>query len=184
MGIQKKVGRKLFAVAWKHGKKGILISKKSLDIGKVIGLWAKSFKRNCDLSWERFRVLQNLFSMDWKRRLKNSWSVQEYLEPHFKIKCLSSCLSGSNWIEGKQALFKEFYKIGWMAFQILFPLIAGRNFPLEKRSQIGMIALSFLRIQPVLGKVTWRNLQMDSWGDMACQNKWTLPSRIKKIYLL
>ena len=91
--------------------------------------------------------------MHWKRRLKNL-PVQEYLESSFKAKCLSSCLSGSNWTEEKQALFKELYKLGWMAFQILFPLIAGRNFPLEKRSQIGMIALSFLRIQPVLGKVT------------------------------
>ena len=182
MGIQKKVGRKLFAVAWKHGKKGILISKMSLIIGKVIGLWAKSFKRNCDLSWEHFGVLQNLFSMDWKRRFKNFWSVKEYLEPHFKTKCLSNCLSGLNWTEERQDRFKEFYKIGWMAFQRIplnpFPLIVG------KRSQISVIALSFLRIQPVLGKVTWRNLQMDSWGDMACQNKWTLPSRIKKIYLL
>ena len=87
--------------------------------------------------------------MDWKRRLKNSWSVQEYLESFFKAKCLSSCLSGSNWTEEKQALFKELYKLGWMAFQILFPLIAGRNFPLEKRSQIGIIALSFLWIHPV-----------------------------------
>ena len=50
MDIQKKVGRKPFDVAWKNGKKGIPISKMSLDIGKVIGLWAKSFKRNCDLS--------------------------------------------------------------------------------------------------------------------------------------
>ena len=50
MGIQKKVGRKLFAVAWKSGKKRIPILKKSLDIGKVIGLWAKSPKCNCDLS--------------------------------------------------------------------------------------------------------------------------------------
>ena len=50
MGIQKKVGKKLFAVAWKNGKKRILILKKSLDIGKVIGLWAKSPKCNCDLS--------------------------------------------------------------------------------------------------------------------------------------
>ena len=49
-GYTKKVGKKLFAVAWKNGKKRILILKKSLDIGKVIGLWAKSFKRNCDLS--------------------------------------------------------------------------------------------------------------------------------------
>ena len=50
MGIQKKVGKKLFAVAWKSGKKGIPILKKSLDIGKEIGLWAKSPKYNCDLS--------------------------------------------------------------------------------------------------------------------------------------
>ena len=50
MGIRKKVGKKLFAVAWKNGKKRILILKKSLDIGKVIGLWAKSPKCNCDLS--------------------------------------------------------------------------------------------------------------------------------------
>ena len=50
MGIQKKVGKKLFAVAWKNRRKRILILKKSLVIGKVIGLWAKSFKRNCDLS--------------------------------------------------------------------------------------------------------------------------------------
>ena len=28
----------------------------------------------------------------------------------------------------KQALFRELYKLGWMAFQILFPLIAGKNF--------------------------------------------------------
>ena len=66
--------------------------------------------------------------MHWKRRLKNFWSVQEYLEPHFKTKCLSSCLSGSNWAEEKQALFKELYKLGWTAFQILFPLIVGKNF--------------------------------------------------------
>ena len=50
MGIRKKVGKKLFAVAWKNGKKRIPILKKSLDIGKVIGLWAKSPKCNCDLS--------------------------------------------------------------------------------------------------------------------------------------
>ena len=156
----------------------------SLVIGKVIGLWAKSPKCSCDLSWERFRVLQNLFSMDWKRKLKNFWSVQEYLESYFKTKCLSSYLSGSNWTEEKQDRFKEFYKIGWMAFQILFPLIAGRNFPLEKSSQVSVIALSFLWIRPVLDKVAWRNLQMDSWGDMACQNKWTLTRWIKKIYLL
>ena len=151
MGTQKKVGRKPFDVAWKSGKKRIPISKKSLDIGKVIGLWAKSPKYNCDFSPECFRVLQNLFSMDWKRRLKNFWSVQEYLEPHFKTKCLSSCLSGSNWTEEGQDRFKEFYKIGWMAFQRIplnpFPLIVG------KRSQISVIALSFLWLRPVLGKV-------------------------------
>ena len=67
--------------------------------------------------------------MHWKRRLKNL-PVQEYLESYFKAKCLSSCFSGLNWIEEKQALFKELYKLGWMAFQILFPLIAGRNFPI------------------------------------------------------
>ena len=65
--------------------------------------------------------------MHWKRRLKNL-PVQEYLESYFKAKCLSSCLSGSNWTEEKQALFKELYKLGWMAFQILFPLIVGKNF--------------------------------------------------------
>ena len=141
MGTQKKVGKKLFAVAWKNRRKRILILKKSLVIGKVIGLWAKSFKRNCDLSWEHFGVLQNLFSMDWKRRFKNFWSVKEYLEPHFKTKCLSNCLSGLNWTEERQDRFKEFYKIGWMAFQRIplnpFPLIVG------KRSQIGVIVLFF-----------------------------------------
>ena len=50
MGTRKKVGKKLFAVAWKNGKKRIPILKKSLDIGKEIGLWAKSPKYNCDLS--------------------------------------------------------------------------------------------------------------------------------------
>ena len=50
MGIQKKVGKKAFAVDWKNGKKRIPILKKSLDIGKVIGLLAKSFKYNCDFS--------------------------------------------------------------------------------------------------------------------------------------
>ena len=88
--------------------------------------------------------------MHWKRRLKNL-PMQEYLESSFKAKCLSSCLSGSNCTEEKQALFKELYKLGWMAFQRIplnpFSLIAG------KRSQTGMIALSFLRIQAVLGKV-------------------------------
>ena len=44
MGIQKKVGRKLFAVAWKSGKKRIPILKKSLDIGKVIGFVGKEFQ--------------------------------------------------------------------------------------------------------------------------------------------
>ena len=41
MGIQKKVGKKLFAVAWKNGKKRILILKMSLVIGKVIGFVGK-----------------------------------------------------------------------------------------------------------------------------------------------
>ena len=50
MGTRKKVGKKLFAVAWKNGKKRIPILKKSLDIGKEIRLWAKSPKYNCDLS--------------------------------------------------------------------------------------------------------------------------------------
>ena len=80
--------------------------------------------------------------MDWKRKLKNFWSVKEDLEPHFKIKCLSNCLSGSNWTEERQDRFKEFYKIGWMAFQRIplnpFPLIVG------KRSQIGVIVLFFV----------------------------------------
>ena len=88
--------------------------------------------------------------MHWKRRLKNL-PMQEYLESSFKAKCLSSCLSGSNWTEERQVMFKELYKLGWMPFQRIplnpFPLIVG------KRSQTGMIALSFLRIQPVLGKV-------------------------------
>ena len=50
MGTQKKVGKKPFDVAWKSGKKGIPILKKSLDIGKEIRLWAKSPKYNCDFS--------------------------------------------------------------------------------------------------------------------------------------
>ena len=90
--------------------------------------------------------------MHWKRRLKNL-PVQEYLESYFKAKCLSSCLSGSNWTEEKQALFKELYKLGWMAFQILFPLIVGKNFLIGGGSQISMIALSFLWIQAVSNKV-------------------------------
>ena len=44
MGIQKKVGKKAFAVDWKNGKKGIPISKMSLDIGKVIGFVGKEFQ--------------------------------------------------------------------------------------------------------------------------------------------
>ena len=44
MGTRKKVGKKLFAVDWKNGKKGILISKMSLDIGKVIGFVGKEFQ--------------------------------------------------------------------------------------------------------------------------------------------
>ena len=147
MGTRKKVGKKLFAVAWKNGKKRILISKMSLVIGKMIGLWAKSPKYNCDLSWEHFRVFRNLFSMDWKRRLKNFWSVQEYLDSYFKTKCLSSCLSGSNWTEERQDRFKELSRIGLLPFQRIplnpFPLIVG------KRSQIGILALSFLWIHPV-----------------------------------
>ena len=52
--------------------------------------------------------------MHWKRRLKNL-PMQEYLESSFKAKCLSSCLSGSNWTEEKQDRFKELSRIGLLA---------------------------------------------------------------------
>ena len=44
MGTRKKVGKKLFAVAWKNGKKRIPISKMSLVIEKVIGFVGKEFQ--------------------------------------------------------------------------------------------------------------------------------------------
>ena len=44
MGTRKKVGKKLFAVDWKNGKKRIPISKMSLVIEKVIGFVGKEFQ--------------------------------------------------------------------------------------------------------------------------------------------